>query len=75
MKSVYIKRNTRVRDIEVSTVKLPNWTTSLGYETCLFWDNGKSKVVGEYATEVDALHGHISWVNTLSTHGWNHEEV
>ena len=60
-----MKEVTRVGNTDVSTVKIPNWMTSLGYETCLFRDNGESEVVGEYATEVDALHGHISWVNKL----------
>jgi hypothetical protein len=34
------------------------------YKTCLFYGE-KSEVVQHYDTEVEALHGHIFWVNKL----------
>jgi hypothetical protein len=55
---------TRVGKMDVSTVKIPGWLGSGGYETCLFYGN-KSEVVEHYDTEVAALHGHISWVNKV----------
>jgi hypothetical protein len=59
-----MKELTRVGDTEVSTVRTPNWIGPLMYETCLFYGE-KSEVVQHYDTEVEALHGHIFWVNKL----------
>lgn len=53
----------KVGDIEISTVQLNSM--GHGYETCLFRDDGRSKVVERWATETNALHGHIRWVNML----------
>jgi hypothetical protein len=53
----------KVDDIEISTVKLNSM--GHGYETCLFRNDGKSKVVEKWLTETDALHGHIRWVNLI----------
>lgn len=55
---------TRVGNTEVSTVRTPNWIGPLMYKTCLFYGE-KSEVVQHYDTEVEALHGHIFWVNKL----------
>lgn len=50
----------RVGDVEISTVELsPPLSNTYGkFETCLFWDSGKSKVVERYMNAVDAIIGH-----------------
>lgn len=53
----------KIGDIEISTVKLNSM--GHGYETCLFRNDGKSKVVEVWSAEIDALHGHIRWVNLI----------
>lgn len=49
------------RLIEVSTVLLAKVFRTRGsfiFETCLFFDNGDSKVVGSYQTGTEAIAGH-----------------
>jgi hypothetical protein len=55
---------TQVGNTDVSTVKTTDRIGPLTYETCLFYGE-KSEVVQHYDTEVEALHGHIFWVNKL----------
>ena len=60
---------TIVNNTDVSTVLLP-WSP-FGesdrdvWETCLFLDNGDSKVVDHYYSEHDAILGHAEWVNRM----------
>ena len=56
---------TRVGHVEISTVHLGSMDGTVGkspYETCLFYDSEHmpDKIVGRYATEVEALRGHIA---------------
>lgn len=54
-------------DVTVSTVELPKITFDDGkdlysdtpYESCLFFINGDSDVVARYATQEEAITGHI----------------
>lgn len=52
-------------DVEVSTVdlNLEGWTTGKGFETCLFFPNGESEVVGWYANQEAAAAGHAAFSN------------
>ena len=56
---------TRVGTVEISTVHLGSMDGTVGkapYETCLCYDSEHmpDKIVGSYATEVEALRGHIA---------------
>lgn len=54
-------------DVTVSTVELPKITFDNGmdlygntpYESCIFFANGDSDVVARYATQEEAIAGHV----------------
>lgn len=50
---------------EVSTVNIP-WDQSR-WETCVFYPNGSSDVVGVYFSQADAAQGHIETVQRMIT--------
>ena len=54
----------RVRDMEISTVELPRLPgdDQVRYETCIFPDNGVSRVVDQYSTAQEAHTAHNSIV-------------
>lgn len=49
--------------VDVSTVdlNLTGWTTGKGFETCLFFGDGDSEVVGWYANQQEAAAGHAAF--------------
>jgi hypothetical protein len=58
-----------IGDVEISTVKL-NSAAVAGdqYETCVFYESGKSNVVARYPTRERAIQGH----NRLVQHEFSH---
>jgi hypothetical protein len=47
-------------DIQLSTVELPReFYPDTPYESCLFFANGDSDVVARYATQQEAIEGHM----------------
>jgi len=56
-----------IGDMEFSTVELPrfeNEKLDFPYETCVFYGNGDSRVVGSYVTLDDAVEGHNAIIKT-----------
>jgi len=49
--------------VEVSTVQLNS--VGQGYETCVFYSNGDSRVVGTYDTRDEAIQGHRKVVESI----------
>jgi hypothetical protein len=66
-----VARTTIGSSVTVSTVNLSNAALnrhSTPFETCMFYSNGHSNVMGRWATEAEALLKHGSIVNSEIKH-------
>lgn len=52
-----------VEGTDVSTIDLSISGMGRGFETCLFFQNGDSEVVGWYGTAEAAAEAHKAWLN------------